>query len=54
MDEVGVESPTDKITGRLVIPDMAAVIFVFPSATPVAKPTEEMVATVLSELIQVT
>jgi hypothetical protein len=33
---------------------MAAVILVFPTATPVAKPAEDMVATVVLELAQVT
>ena len=45
---------TDKVTGGLDIPNMVAVIFVLPSATPVTKPTEEMVAIVVSELVQVT
>jgi len=38
----------------LFIPDRSAVILLLPSATLVAKPTEEMVATVVSELAQVT
>jgi len=37
-----------------VIPDTVAVILAVPAATPVAKPDEEMVAIVLSELAQVT
>ena len=37
-----------------MIPDTVAVILAVPAATPVAKPDEEMVAIVLSELAQVT
>ena len=40
--------------GGLVTPDRAAVILVLPTATAVANPTEEIVATVVSELNQVT
>jgi hypothetical protein len=44
---------TVKVTTGLVIPDRAAVTLVLPVATPVAKPNEDMVAIVLSELVQV-
>jgi hypothetical protein len=42
------------ITGGLLTPDNAAVILAVPTATPVAKPVEDMVAPVLLELAQVT
>jgi hypothetical protein len=45
---------TSKLTDGLVMPDRVAVILVFPVTTPVAKPDEEMVAIVVSELAQVT
>jgi hypothetical protein len=48
----------DFTTGNLIValvnPNRVAVILVFPTATPVASPTEEIVATVVSELNQVT
>ena len=50
-DKLGV---TGKVTAGLVTPDRAAVILVFPAATPLAKPAEEIVAIVVSELVQVT
>lgn len=45
---------TVRITAALVTPDSEAVILVVPAVTPVAKPEDEMVATPLSELVQVT
>ena len=45
---------TGKFTAGLVTPDRAAVILVFPTATPVAKPAEDMVAIAVLELAQVT
>lgn len=52
-DKVG-EFTIGKFTGGLVTPDNAAVISVFPIATPVAKPADETVATAVLELAQVT
>jgi hypothetical protein len=40
-------------TAVLVFPARAAVILTLPGATPVAKPAAEIVAIVLSELVQV-
>ena len=45
---------TVKVTAALVIPDKDAVISVVPAAIPVAKPEEEIVATLVPELAQVT
>jgi len=45
---------TGKVSGRLVNPDIAAVILALPDATPVARPVEEMVTIAGWELIQVT
>jgi hypothetical protein len=45
---------TGNFTTVLVFPDMAAVISVLPSPIPFAKPSEDMVATLGSELTQVT
>ena len=45
---------TDKVTDWLLISSKDAVIFVFPIAIPVAIPLTEIVATVVSELTQVT
>ena len=42
------------ITGGLLTPDNAAVILAVPTATPEAKPVEDIVAQVLFELAQVT
>ena len=42
-----------KLTGGLVIPDRAAVIFALPVATPVARPVELIVTDGVS-LVQVT
>ena len=42
------------VIGRLVIPDMDAVIFAVPTATAVAKPVEEIVAAAGVSLAQVT
>jgi hypothetical protein len=53
---VGVGATTVKLTGGLVTPYRVAVILLFPSATPVAKPPEpakDMVATLLLELDQI-
>jgi len=41
-----------KAMAVLVIPDRAAVMLTFPVLIPVAKPVEESVATVLSEIVQ--
>ena len=43
-----------RFTGILVIPDMAAIILVVPSAIPVTNPVEEMAAILVLELVQVT
>ena len=43
---VGVGATTVRVTAGLVTPDMDAVMLVFPAATPVAKPVEEIVAIV--------
>ena len=45
---------TGNFTAALIFPDMAAVISVFPSPMPFAKPFEDMVATLGSELVQIT
>ena len=44
---------TCTFTDKLGRPDMVAVIFVTPTATPFAKPVEEMVAAPGLELVQV-
>jgi hypothetical protein len=49
-----VRFPTIKVIAELVIPDIDAVMLVVPEATPVAKPTEETIALLMSELLQVT
>jgi hypothetical protein len=43
-----------KITGLLAMPDIDAVILTVPVVRPVTKPVEEIVATDVLELIQVT
>ena len=53
-DNVTAGTTTGKLTTGLDTPDMAAVILVFPAATPVAKPAGDMVAIVVLELAQVT
>jgi hypothetical protein len=45
---------TAKGTVLLVIPDRDAVILVLPIATPVARPADDIVATPVLELLQVT
>ena len=50
-DKLGV---TVKFRDGLVTPDKVAVILAVPTATPVAKPAEEIVALVVLELAQVT
>ena len=52
--EVRVALITFKVTAGLVIPDSEAVILVFPAARAAARPEEEIVATVVLELVQVT
>ena len=52
-DNIGAAT-TDKFRAGLVTPDRAAIILVFPTAAPVAKPAGEIVAIVVSELVQVT
>jgi hypothetical protein len=52
--EDNVKATTVKLITGLVTPDKAAVILVFPIATPVARPTEDIVAILGSELAQVT
>ena len=52
--EDNVKATTVKLTTGLVTSDKAAVILVLPIAAPVAKPTEEIVAILVSELTQVT
>jgi len=49
-----VAEETVKITAGLVMPDRLAVTFVVPTATPAAKPAEDMVAIPVLELAQVT
>ena len=44
MEVVDAAATTVKLTGGLVTPDMAAVILVVPAATPVANPSESIVA----------
>jgi hypothetical protein len=44
---------TDKVIGGLVIPSRVAVILVVPAATPVAEPSESIVATLISELLHI-
>jgi hypothetical protein len=51
---VGVAVITVNVTAWLFISSKAAVIFALPIATPVAEPAAETVATVGSELVQVT
>jgi len=51
---VGVAVPTNKVSGALVNPDIAAMILVIPFAMPVANPTEEIVAAATFELVHVT
>ena len=56
MERVGVGATTVKLTGGLVTPYSAAVILVFPTATPVTKPPEpakDMVAILILELAQI-
>ena len=53
VEVVDVLAVTVKLTDGLVMPDKVTVILAVPAATPVAKPDEEMVAIVLSELAQV-
>ncbi len=45
---------TVRFTEVLLIPEKDAMMVVFPTATPVAKPEAEMLATLLFMLIQVT
>jgi hypothetical protein len=45
---------TVRVTAELVIPGVDAVMLVVPEATPVAKPIEEIVALLISELLRVT
>ena len=51
---VVVEATTVKVTDVLFNPDNATVISVVPAETAVAIPSAEMVATLVSELVQVT
>ena len=51
---IEVRDPTVKISAGLVIPDNVAVILVIPAPTPVTKPPEDIVATDIFELFQVT
>ncbi len=53
-DNVTAGTTTGKPTTGLDTPDRAAVILVFPAATPVAKPAGDMVAVAVLELAQVT
>ncbi len=52
--DVGMGAITIRVTAGLVTPDTDAVMLVFPAATPVAKPVEEIVAILAPELAQVT
>ena len=45
---------TVKVTGWLVTPERAALIFVVPATEPVAVPFERIEAILLSELVQFT
>jgi hypothetical protein len=54
VEVVVVSVTTVKLAATLVIPDKVAVILAAPTATPVAKPLEEMVATPVVSLAQVT
>ena len=54
MGVVELGDTTGKLTGGLVTPAKAAVIFAVPTATPLAKPAEDMVAIAILELAQVT
>ena len=45
---------TVKLTGGLIMPDTEAVILTVPVATPVTVPVEDIVATAVLELAQVT
>ena len=54
VEVVVVAVTTVKLAATLVIPDKVAVILAAPAATPVAKPLEEMVATPVVSLAQVT
>jgi hypothetical protein len=51
---VDVGDTTVKTTAGLVIPDSVAVILLAPTATPVAKPVELIVAVAVLALAQVT
>ena len=48
------DTTTVNLIVALVTPNRVAVILVFPTATPVANPVEEIVATTVLELTQVT
>ena len=48
------EATTVRANAGLVTPDINAVILTLPAATPVAKPAEDIVAMVVSELVQIT
>ena len=52
--DVGAGATTVRVIAWLVDPEMAAVISVVPAALPVANPVDDIVATSVSELAQVT
>jgi hypothetical protein len=51
---VEIGTTTGNLTAGLVTPDRVAVILVFPAATAVTEPDEDMVAIFGSELAQIT
>jgi hypothetical protein len=53
-ESVGAGATTVRDRAVLVTPDKDAVILVVPTTTPVAKPEAEIVATLVSELVQFT
>lgn len=53
-DNCGIGVITVRVTAVLVTPEKDAVILLFPAATPVDRPVESMLATLESELAQVT
>ena len=54
VEVVDEDATTGKLTGGLVIPSRDAVILAVPTARAVAKPADEIVTIVVSELVQVT
>jgi|GEM_PF-1485470 hypothetical protein len=51
---VEIRDTTVKISAGLVMPEKGAVISVIPTPTPLTKPPEDIIATDVSELVQVT